>query len=116
MKRFCVALVVLAWLLVPQKALAQNNQASQSLTLTIVQHKVNLSWSASTSSGVVSYNVYRGTKSGGPYTKLGGTSVLVYADIGALSGNTYYYVVTAVNSSNVESADSNQATAIIPTP
>ena len=32
------------------------------------------------------------------------------------SGQTYYYVVTAVDSSNVESTYSNQASATIPTP
>ena len=34
--------------------------------------------------------------------------------VSVLSGTTYYYVSTAVNSSNVESAYSNQATAAIP--
>jgi fibronectin type 3 domain-containing protein len=29
-------------------------------------------------------------------------------------GAVYYYVVTAVNSSNIESADSNQVSATIP--
>jgi fibronectin type 3 domain-containing protein len=33
------------------------------------------------------------------------------SDVSVLSGTTYYYVSTAVDSSNVESAYSNQATA-----
>ena len=32
-------------------------------------HTVTLKWTASTSSNVVGYNVYRGTTSGGPYSK-----------------------------------------------
>ena len=62
------------------------------------------------------YNVYRGTQPGGPYSKLN-TSLLsgtTYTDANVQSGTTYYYVSTAVNSGNVESAYSNQATAAIP--
>jgi predicted phage tail protein len=32
------------------------------------------------------------------------------------AGTTYYYVVRSVNSSGTESANSNQATAAVPTP
>jgi fibronectin type 3 domain-containing protein len=63
------------------------------------------------------YNVYRGTTSNGPYpTKLNSSLVTVidYTDTTVASGVTYYYVVTSVNSSNVESVDSNQATAVVP--
>jgi fibronectin type 3 domain-containing protein len=78
-------------------------------------YSVALSWNPSTST-VSGYNVYRGTQSGGPYSRLNsavlsGTS---YTDASVQSGDTYYYVSTAVNSSNVESAYSNQATAAIP--
>lgn len=78
-------------------------------------HSVSLTWDPSTSS-VVGYNLYRGTQSGGPYTKLNssllaGTS---YDDAGVQSGSTYYYVSTAVDSSSNESAYSNEAAAAIP--
>ena len=79
-------------------------------------HSVALSWTASTST-VSGYNVYRGTTPNGPYsTRLNPSLVTVadYADSTVASGTTYYYVVTSVDSSNVESVDSNQATAIIP--
>jgi fibronectin type 3 domain-containing protein len=79
-------------------------------------HSVALSWTAS-SSGVSGYNVYRGTTANGPYpTKLNGSLVTAvgYSDSTVTDGTTYYYVVTAVDSSNVESVDSNQATAIVP--
>jgi len=76
---------------------------------------ITLSWNPSTST-VTGYNIYRGTQSGGPYLKLN-TSLLAtttYTDLNVQSGNTYYYVSTAVNSSNVESAYSNEAYAAIP--
>ena len=63
------------------------------------------------------YFVYRGTQSGGPYTKLQSSSQpgTTYVDSTVQSGTTYYYVVTAVDSNGNESADSNQATAVVPT-
>lgn len=97
---------------------ASNSTVSVALSGTGVQtvsHSVTLSWTASTST-VSGYNVYRSTVSGGPYTKLNSTLVAVttYADTAVQSGQTYFYVVTAVDSSGVESADSGEASAIVP--
>ena len=80
-----------------------------------VQHSVALSWNASTST-VAGYNVYRGAASGGPYAKINSSVValLDYTDSTVLSGTTYYYVTTAVDSSGDESAYSNEAPAVIP--
>lgn len=80
-------------------------------------HVVLLSWTASTSSGVAGYNVYRGTASGGPYTLLASLSnVTSYTDTTVLSGQTYFYVVTALGAGNIESAYSTQSQATIPIP
>ncbi len=78
---------------------------------------MTLDWTASTSA-VIGYNVYRGTVSGGPYTQLNSSLVMTtqYQDSSVRSGQTYYYVVTAVDSSQVESTNSNQVSATIPTP
>ena len=82
-----------------------------------IAHSVGLEW-IDNASPVIGYNVYRGTASGGPYTVL--NSALVsetqYQDSSVQSGQTYYYVVTAVDSNEVESIYSNQVSAIIPTP
>ena len=81
------------------------------------QHSVDLSWSPSASS-VVGYNLYRGTKSGGPYSRI--NSVLdastAYTDSTVQGGQTYYYVTTAVDTSGSESGYSNQVRAVIPSP
>jgi hypothetical protein len=68
-------------------------------------HTVALSWTASTTPNA-SYNIYRSTTSNGTYTKIGsvGMGVLSYIDSTALAGETYFYVATAVDSSNNESA------------
>jgi uncharacterized repeat protein (TIGR01451 family) len=76
---------------------------------------VTLSWHASTSD-VIGYRVYRSETSGSGFSALNGTTItaLNYTDSTVSSGTTYYYVVTSVNSSGVESAHSNQATAVVP--
>lgn len=83
-----------------------------------VQHSVSLSWTASTSSNLAGYNVYRGTVSGGPYTRVNGSTIAgtSYVDTNVSSGATYFYVTTAVQTNGVESGYSNQAQAVVPTP
>ena len=78
-------------------------------------HSAALSWTASTST-VSGYNVYRGTVNGGPYTLINLSLVTGpnYTDATVQSGVTYYYVTTAVDSSGVQSVDSNQVIATIP--
>ncbi len=80
-------------------------------------HSVSLTWKASTSS-VAGYNVYRGTKSGGPYTKINSPvdTATVYTDNTVQGGSTYYYVATSVSSGGAESTDSNEVKAIVPSP
>jgi fibronectin type 3 domain-containing protein len=65
---------------------------------------------------VIGYNTYSSTVSGGPFVKLNSTPMATssYTDTTVQSGKTYYYVVTAVDSSNNESSYSNQASATIP--
>jgi hypothetical protein len=78
-------------------------------------HMANLSWDPSPSA-VVGYDVYRGTQSGGPYTKLNSSPVAVsrYADSTVRPGQTYFYVVKAVNSKNVRSVPTAEVSAVIP--
>ena len=100
-----------------------NSNASSPATVSLsgtgaqsISHSVALSWTASASSGVTGYNVYRGTITSGPYTKVNSLldSATLYTDATVLSSQTYYYFVTAVDSSNAESTYSNPATALIP--
>jgi fibronectin type 3 domain-containing protein len=82
----------------------------------VTPQSATLTWSAS-ASAVVGYNVYRSTVSGSSFTMLNSSPVnaQTYTDTTVQSGLTYYYVVTAVNSSGVESSYSNQVSAVIPT-
>ena len=99
---------------------ASNSPGNASLsgtgTVQPVQHSVDVSWNASTST-VTGYNVYRGSQSGGPYSMLNSTlQSLTFTDSTVQSGTTYYYVVTAVDGNGIESVFSNEAPAVIPTP
>jgi hypothetical protein len=97
---------------------AMNSQATIALSGTSLQptsHQVALTWNPSTSV-VVGYNVYRSTQSGGPYTELNSSPVLVdtYTDNTVLAGQTYFYVLTAVDAGGVESGFSNEVQATVP--
>jgi len=78
-------------------------------------YSVNLSWTPS-SSTYAGFNIYRGTVSGGPYSKVDSTliSAPAYTDSSVTTGNTYYYVATEVDSSGNESAYSGEISAVIP--
>lgn len=75
--------------------------------------QANLNWNPVT--GAVNYNVYRGTQTGGPYSKVAsGVIPTSYSDTTVQPGTTYFYVVTAVNQQGDESAFSNQASVSVP--
>jgi len=82
----------------------------------VTQHVVTLQWNPSATSGVVGYYVYRGTQEGS-YTKIStSVSTTSYADSTVQGGPNavYFYVVTAVDSSGIESGFSNQVSVTIP--
>ena len=82
---------------------------------TPVSHAVALSWTPS-SSAYSGFNVYRGTTSGGPYTRVDASMVssATYNDATVISGQTYYYVATQVDSTGAESGFSTEVSATIP--
>jgi fibronectin type 3 domain-containing protein len=79
------------------------------LTAAAADSQVSLSWTAST--GATGYNVKRSGTSGGPYTQIAAPISTSYTDTALTNGTTYYYVVSATNSSG-ESADSAQVVAV----
>jgi len=72
---------------------------------------MRLAWLRNTERDLAGYNLYRSTTSGSNYLKLN-TSVIpdtAYRDSSLLSDTTYYYVVTAVDTSQNESPYSPEA-------
>ena len=62
--------------------------------------RVTLTWSAPSSNGgssITGFKVYRGTTSGTEFQLVVLGNVLTYVDTGLANGQTYYYVITAVN-------------------
>jgi len=100
------------------------NTSSSSITESLAgtgaaapQHNVDLSWGPSTST-VAGYNVYRGGATGGPYTRLTSSpnTDTSYSDNSVKSGQTYYYVTTAIDQTGGESDFSNEVQAVVPNP
>jgi Abnormal spindle-like microcephaly-assoc'd, ASPM-SPD-2-Hydin len=97
---------------------ATNSPAKIGLTgtgVTPIAHSVSLSWSDGDTT-VTGYNAYVASVSGGPYSRLTSSPVAgtSYVDSSVQSGRTYYYVVTAMDSTNQESTYSSEIAAIVP--
>jgi len=78
-------------------------------------HVVDLNWKASSTTGVVGYNVYRGPD-GKAWSKINVSlaASTTYSDLTVADSSTYYYAATAVDAKGKESKKSNIATSSIP--
>ncbi len=76
--------------------------------------QINLKWNANSETDLDHYNVYRSVRQIGPYSKIGTVPAgwsPAYSDTGLRAGTTFYYVVTAVDTSINQSRRSNEASA-----
>ena len=86
--------------------------------VTAAGNVVTLAWDPNTETDLAGYNVYQGTKTGGPYTKIGSVGVMTaptFVVTESLNGS-YYYVVTAFNTGGAESGYSNEVSTVINVP
>ena len=81
------------------------------LVVSLINAQPVLSWLPPTDA--VSYNVKRGTNSGGPYTVIANTPTPIFTDNSATNASIYYYVVSYFNSAQ-ESGDSAEASVSFP--
>ena len=83
-------------------------------------HNVALTWTASPTAGILGYNIYRGTTSGGESTtpiNANPVSGTAFTDDVVTAGAEYFYVVTSVSSDGgTQSAASPEASAVVPSP
>lgn len=81
------------------------------------QHVAQIVWSPVTSSGVVTYNLYRSDESRGPFIRVGnGINTTAFVDSSISAGHTYYDVVTAVDQRGRESRFSGETSVAVPLP
>jgi fibronectin type 3 domain-containing protein len=86
--------------------------APTGLAATAGDATVSLDWANNSESDLAGYNVYRATSSGGYGSALvSGLTSSSYTDNAVTNGTTYYYIVTAVDTSSNESPDSAEASA-----
>jgi fibronectin type 3 domain-containing protein len=89
--------------------------APSGLTAAPAGSAINLDWNNNAEADLGGYRVHRATTSGGPYAAVSGLlAASAYSDAAVVGGVTYFYVVTAVDTSSNESATSNQASATAP--
>jgi hypothetical protein len=82
----------------------------------VQQHRVDLSWKASSSPGVVKYNVHRCTP-GGPCSAITSVTSTSYTDTQVQPLQAYCYFVTAVAAAGrPDSGPSNVVQVVIPSP
>lgn len=116
-------LIAVSLVLVSLQAVAKESLGARVMVgaTTTPSVSVSLTCTAATTGTLAnSFNFYRGTVSGGPYTLLGNSTTCSYSDTTVTWNTTYYYVATGVNTSTCpsgntcESAYSNQASAVTP--
>lgn len=99
-----------------------SNAANSPLTVTLsgtgaapATHTVTLSWTPGSSS-YEGFNVYRGSASGGPYSRVDSSMIpsTSFTDSNVSAGQTYYYVATEVDTTGTESGYSGEVSAAIP--
>jgi Glycosyl hydrolase catalytic core/Ricin-type beta-trefoil lectin domain-like len=82
------------------------------LTAAAGNTQVTLTWTASSSSDLSYYRVYRSTTPGGPYTLVSGNLTSAsFTNTALQNGIIYYYTVTATDLTGYESVQSTAATA-----
>lgn len=86
------------------------------VTAAVDRLSVQLDWNDNTEPDLEGYNIYRSTVSGSGYSRINSVRVAgsAYIDQSVAKDTTYYYVVTAVDTSSNESGYSNEETAVIP--
>jgi hypothetical protein len=80
------------------------------------QEPVQLVWDPNSEPDLAGYNMYRSNQSGFGYDRLNTALITVttYTDDTIVAGQTYYYVCTAVNTSDLESGFSNEVPYTVP--
>ncbi len=88
----------------------------ENVSIEVMDSGVRLNWSEPADNGgsnITEYRIYRSLTSGSGYLLLASTNLTNYLDASVEAGNTYYYIVVAVNGAG-ESPPSPELTATLP--
>jgi len=79
---------------------------------------VTLAWDPNSETDLAGYNIYQGSKAGGPYLKIGNVGVMAQPTytVAGLANGTHYFVVTALNTLGLESGYSNEVSKAVAVP
>jgi len=109
---FTVAVTAVPDVAAPKPPEGLQGSVVQLVTRRGVKDAVQLSWKRNSEPDLAGYNVYRSNTQGSGYQKISPSLILSpkhrYTDKKVIKGQTYYYVVTAVNTSDRESGYSNE--------
>jgi hypothetical protein len=84
--------------------------------ITLRSATVTLAWDANSEPDLAGYKLYAGTNGSGIHTLLGDVGNITLVTVSNLTlGATYYFVVTAYNTSGLESTPSNEVSYTVPT-
>src|SRR5437773_12292233 len=75
--------------------------------------QLTVAWTANTESNLAGYKVYYGTSSHSYQTSIDVGNQTTYIVTGLLAGQTYYFAVTAYNTSHAESGYSNETSGVV---
>ncbi len=124
MRRWLLLLSLLLWWTPNVHAQQQSDTKPLVITVNPSTHQAVMTWTATVSSGITGYHVWRTTTSGSGYTQIGGTlsGTTTFTDTTVHGSTTYFWVVTSYSPACPtsptcgESANSNEITAVIPGP
>lgn len=88
--------------------------APTQLTAVVVDDQVQLSWQAS--EGANAYFVYRSSQTGTGYNVIQAPEITTYTDSAVQRGQTYFYIVKAVNANGLSAASNEVSKTIRPLP
>jgi Putative Ig domain len=94
---------------------ATSQKAYKVVVQATANHVVDLSWTASTSSGIAGYNMYR-SPDGTSWNKINVSLIAstLYSDSTVANGSTYYYAATAVDINGHESSKTPTVKVVVP--
>ena len=87
------------------------------LTATVISStQINIDWNNNPESDLANYRVYRSTSTTGTYTLISQPTSSSYSDTGLNPGTTYYYRLSAVDTSGNQSPQTSYVSATTPAP